>query len=325
MLHTPLASMPSPSKVASARRAMVGAVATATKMKSAPTPQVADKTKYTAKATTKPSINVLVKKTTTRTKPKNCVDAAVETAEEAELAVETAVFAEKGETATSKRRALAPINYKEEDDDDDDSMLDENRTKKKKAVTSKKKKPNTTENAAASMTTTNSNSTTTTTTTMTTMVTESSHKLNGVQGSDSIYDNSGLPGLFSAVYALHDFRDSGVYNKLLGIAQDHMYKLCLSKEGEAMFIFMMMHTNHCQGTSTNRNFKKREEDIVGQLKIPRFKWYDTVQAVNAGKVLNKLWFTEKGQKKTRGYITKSKELRGLGKEFVHAVVRFYKA
>jgi len=84
----------------------------------------------------------------------------------AELAVETAVVAEKGVTASFKRRALVPINYKELDNDDDDSMLDENRTKKK-AVTSKKKKPKTTENAAASMTTTN----TTTTTTMTTMVT----------------------------------------------------------------------------------------------------------------------------------------------------------
>jgi len=86
---------------------------------------------------------------------------------------------------------------------------------------------------------------------------------------------------------------------------------------------MMMHTNHCQGTSTNRSFKKREEDIVGQLKIPRFKCYNTDQAINAGKVLNKLWFTEKGQKKTRGSITKSKELKGLGKEFVHAVEWFY--
>ena len=104
------------------------------------------------------------------------------------------------------------------------------------------------------------------------------------------------------MYALHEFRDSGVYNKLLGIAQGHLYKLDLTKDGEAMFIFMMMHTNHCQGTSINRSFKKREEDIVGQLKIPRFKCYNTDQAINAGKVLNKLWFTEKGQKKTCGVV-----------------------
>lgn len=162
-----LASMPSPSEAA-ARRAGIGAAATSAKTKSVAKSKVADKTKCTAKATSKPSINVLVKKSTTRTMPKNCVvDAAVEKAEEAELAVKTAVVAEKGEAASSKRRVLSTINYKEVEDDDDDSMLDENRTMmKKKAVTSKKKKPKTTENAAASMTTTN-----TTTTTMTTMVT----------------------------------------------------------------------------------------------------------------------------------------------------------
>jgi len=132
--------MPSPSEAA-ARRAGIGAAATSAKTKSVAKSKVADKTKCTAKATSKPSINVLVKKSTTRTMPKNCVvDAAVEKAEEAELAVKTAVVAEKGEAASSKRRVLSTINYKEVEDDDDDSMLDENRTMmKKKAVTSKKK------------------------------------------------------------------------------------------------------------------------------------------------------------------------------------------
>ena len=83
------ASMPSPSEAA-ARRAGIGAAATSAKTKSVAKSKVADKTKCTAKATLKPSINVLVKKSTTRTMPKNCVvDAAVETAEEAELAVKT--------------------------------------------------------------------------------------------------------------------------------------------------------------------------------------------------------------------------------------------
>jgi hypothetical protein len=163
---------------------------------------------------------------------------------------------------------------------------------------------------------------TTTTTTTLTMEMESSHKLNDGQGRD---DDPGLPGLFSSVYALHDFQDTGVYVELLEIAQSHMHKLDLTRDGEAMVIFMMMHTNHCQGVNANRSFEQREEDIVGQLNIPRFKWFDTAQAVNAGKVLNKLWFVEKGKTKTRGYIRKSKELKRLGKAFERAVERFYNA
>ena len=108
-----------------AGRAGDGVVAPVVKTKSAAKSKVAAKTKPTAKATkTRPPSNVVVKmKTTKKQTPKNRFVAAAEAAEE------------KGETATSQRRALGKINPNV--DEDDDSVVDESGTSKK-VVTTKK-------------------------------------------------------------------------------------------------------------------------------------------------------------------------------------------
>jgi hypothetical protein len=141
-------------------------------------------------------------------------------------------------------------------------------------------------------------------------------------------------GLFSAVHScVQGLPTSGLEQKLVEIAQNHMSKLNLTKLEESIYIFTMMRILHCECEDTTvdnsednaevMDLKWKEDEIKSQLSYAQFLHYNSKDAANAGVELIKLWHIAAKGAMSRIDVMETGIIQSLGHDFIVAVERFW--